>query len=294
MAYTKLQSDYNVHNFFDQFNFFIGQDPTNGFVRYVDGPTAQAQGLIRKDNGRIYIGVDTTNKAPNGRQSLRLESKARYTRGLIVLDLAHMPWGCGTWPAFWTYGDNWPYNGEIDIIEGVHQQRYNSMALHTSDGCSISGSGQMGVSQSPNCFVNALGQVSNQGCQTYDYRGNSWGAGFNNNGGGVYATEWNSDFIKIWFFPRGQVPADVYSAYPEPASWGTPAAVFQGNCNISQRFNAHKLVFNITFCGDWAANVWGSSGCANRAATCNAYVANNPGDFSEAYWMINSLKVWSH
>lgn len=31
----------------------------------------------------------------------------------------------------WTLGPNWPYNGEIDIIEGVNDAAYNIMSLHT-------------------------------------------------------------------------------------------------------------------------------------------------------------------
>lgn len=30
-----------------------------------------------------------------------------------------IPQGNGLWPAFWTYGEDWPTNGEIDIIEGI-------------------------------------------------------------------------------------------------------------------------------------------------------------------------------
>jgi beta-glucanase (GH16 family) len=36
-----------------------------------------------------------------------------------------MPAGCGTWPAFWLVNDDpnrWPYDGEIDIVEGVNEQ----------------------------------------------------------------------------------------------------------------------------------------------------------------------------
>ncbi len=29
-----------------------------------------------------------------------------------------LPFGHGMWPAFWTYGDPWPTQGEIDILEG--------------------------------------------------------------------------------------------------------------------------------------------------------------------------------
>ena len=63
-------------------------------------------------------------------------------------------------------------------------------------------------------------------------------------------------------------------------------------CNIPSHFGEHQIVFDTTFCGDWAGAVWGSSGCANRASSCNDFVANNPGAFSGAYWSLNSLKVY--
>ena len=34
-----------------------------------------------------------------------------------------LPAGNGLWPAFWTYGDPWPTQGEIDIIEARGQER---------------------------------------------------------------------------------------------------------------------------------------------------------------------------
>jgi hypothetical protein len=69
-------------------------------VKYVDEATARQSNLI---NGSMttaaQFGVDITNKTPEGRPSIRIESKKKYDNGLIVLDLAHMPFGCGTWPA---------------------------------------------------------------------------------------------------------------------------------------------------------------------------------------------------
>lgn len=76
-----------------------GPDPTHGFVNYVDRGAAQAAGMISSSGG-TYMGVDHTNVAPGGRQSVRIESNTKYTHGLIILDLAHMPGSiCGTWPA---------------------------------------------------------------------------------------------------------------------------------------------------------------------------------------------------
>jgi len=56
-----------------------------------------------------------------GRDSIRISSQTAYGDSVIVLDLAHMPAGCGTWPAFWTLSQKgpWPNGGEIDIIEGM-------------------------------------------------------------------------------------------------------------------------------------------------------------------------------
>ena len=103
-----LIDDYNPDNFFSKFTFFTGHDPTNGFVDYVDQPTANRTGLIESTSSSVYMGVDHTNVTPNGRPSVRITSNKSYNHGLIVLDLEHMPYGCGTWPAFWTVGPNWP------------------------------------------------------------------------------------------------------------------------------------------------------------------------------------------
>ena len=91
-----------------------------------------------------------------GRDSVRISSQTAYGDSAIVLDLAHMPAGCGTWPAFWTLSKNgpWPNGGEIDIIEGmllfsrlssdvahtrvgVNKQDFNQATLHTTPGCQM-------------------------------------------------------------------------------------------------------------------------------------------------------------
>lgn len=46
--------------------------------------------------------------------------------------------------------------------------------------------------------------------------------------------------------------------------------------------------------GDWAGAVWNQdSTCAATGSSCEDYVKNNPGAFSEAYWTVNALKVYS-
>lgn len=289
-AYT-LQDDYG-NGFFDKFTFFTDPDPTNGFVNYVDRDTAQNAGLINTDEG-IHMGVDSTNVAADGRQSVRITSTQSYDKGLFILDLDHMPGGiCGTWPAFWLVGPDWPNNGEIDIIEGVNDQTNNHMALHTSDGCSIDNSGFSGTLTTSNCFVEAPDQDTNAGCGLEAPSDQSFGTGFNNNGGGVYATEWTGDAISIWYFSHDNVPADIGSGNPDPSSWGIPDGRFAGQCDINAHFKGLQIVFDTTFCGDWAGNTWGTSSCSSQANSCQDFVANNPSAFTDAFWTINSLKVY--
>jgi hypothetical protein len=113
----QLVDEYSPANFFDQFNFFTGADPTNGHVQYVDRAVALQSGYTTTANGAARMSVDTTNNWPlggKGRPAVRLISNNSYTHGMFVADIKHMPTGCGTWPAYWLLGaDPWPTFGEI-------------------------------------------------------------------------------------------------------------------------------------------------------------------------------------
>jgi len=293
-----LQDDYNPTTFFDMFNAYTGTDPTHGFVKFVDIPTGKSSGLMTSSGKSVKLAADSTNVTPGGRPSIRLESKATYSSGLIVADIAHMPGSiCGAWPAFWTLGPNWPNNGEIDIIEGVNSGTSNSMTLHTSPGCSINSGGFQGLIRTANCDVNAPGQGDNVGCGISASGGNTYGDPFNSAGGGVYATEWTSSAISIYFFSRSSIPSDITAGAPNPANWGLPMAQFAGSCDIASSFKNHSIVFDTTFCGDWAgqSGVWAADPvCSKKASTCNDYVSNNPADFAGAYWEVNSVKVYQN
>ena len=156
--------------------------------------------------------VETTPQVQSTRQSVRLHSKLQYTGALIIMDSVHMPTGCGTWPAFWSngtnfpescnptsisqlpfaphLGPNWPAGGEIDIVEGVHDYTNNQATVHTNQGCTIpSSSNALAISGTlvggTNCAVT---QTGNQGCGIRASQSNSFGAAFNNINGGVYAS----------------------------------------------------------------------------------------------------------
>jgi len=299
-AYTVVD-DYSPDTFASKFDFFTGDDPTTGYVNYVDYDTATSEGLYSVSNNQVYMGVNYNDTASGrGRDSVRISSKDSYQHGLIVLDLAHMPAStCGTWPAFWLLSTSaaWPNGGEVDIIEGVNTQNTNSMTVHTSSGCSISSnsSAMTGELVTDNCDVAAPNQLSNQGCSIESGNTNSYGDGFNAIGGGVYATEWTSSGISVWFFPRGAIPADLSSGTPEPSSWGLPTANFAGACDWDEKVVNQQIVFDITFCGDWAGNDFLTDAtCSSKASTCQDFVQNNPEAFAESFWSINSLKVYQN
>jgi hypothetical protein len=149
-------------------------------------------------------------------------------------------------------GPNWPYDGEIDIIEGVNSQASNDMTLHTGPGCSISNNGTFsGSMTTSNCYVNAPGQSQNAGCQITTTNPQSYGADFNANGGGVYATEWTSQSINIYFFPRSSIPSDISNGNPDPSTWGTALASFSGGFNIDSFFKDQQIVRVLNFLEIW-------------------------------------------
>ncbi|KAF3387683.1 putative endo-1,3 [Penicillium rolfsii] len=292
----QLVENWHGESFLDYFNFHTGSDPTNGFVTYLDKSSAESAGLVKvNEGGSVYIGVDhTTTLATTGkgRDSVRIGSKKYYDHSLVIADIAHMPGStCGSWPAFWSVGKNWPADGEIDIIEGVNLQDHNEIVMHTAGTCSITETGMTGSVNATGCGED-LGTV---GCVIEGQQG-SYGTSFNKQGGGVYAMEWTEQFVKIWFFPRASIPASITDGAPDVSQFGTPMALVEEGCDVANSFKAQSFVFDVTFCGDWAGGVYGQSGCpmsgSDSSQSCINYVATNPAAFEQTYWEINSVKIY--
>jgi hypothetical protein len=251
-ATYNLVNTYDSSNFFSAFNFFTGSDPTGGYVSYQSQSAAASQGLINTNNGQVYLGVDYTTVNPlAGRASVRITSNQGYTHGVFIADIAHMPGSiCGVWPAFWLFGPNWPNSGEIDVIEGVNVAGTDTITLHTAAGCTINTAGSQSgtVLQNSNCNADN----ANTGCGVTTTTANAYGNGFNNIGGGVYAMQWESSGVYVWFFPRGSIPSDITNGAPVTGNWGTPIVAFNGGsgCNIDSFFSNENIVFDTTFCGD--------------------------------------------
>ncbi|PYH98009.1 hypothetical protein BO71DRAFT_438425 [Aspergillus ellipticus CBS 707.79] len=272
-----LRDDYTQNNyaeFFSKFGFWTASDPTNGLVNYVSESAAWANGLIG-NGGNIYLGVDHTNK----------------------------PDVCGTWPAFWTTAssNDWPQEGEIDIKEEANNAQNNQMSLH------ISKTQGECVIRSDTSMIAARGrwgdctEEDTRGCDANDPRTNSFGTGFNYNGGGVYAMEWKAEWVRIWVFPRSEIPSGAsgpLGSSPDPSAWGTPTTSFESqhgaDCNLSTHVRNQRIIIDTTFCGQWASGTWLISGCAASTgySTCEAYVKDVPTAFRHAFWTINSVKTY--
>ncbi|PIL30890.1 hypothetical protein GSI_07059 [Ganoderma sinense ZZ0214-1] len=302
----KLAKSYQGNSFFDGWDFFTGDDPTHGIVDYVDQGTAQSANLTEiNSDGHAIMRVDTTPTVSGNRRSVRITTTYSYTGGLVLLDAVHMPTGCGTWPAFWSNGPNWPAGGEIDIVEGVNDYSDNQATIHTSHGCTIpsSDSSKLGISGNvvggTNC---AAAETNNAGCGMTATQSNTYGVGFNNNGGGVYAMQWVDKGISVWFFQRNNIPSDISANAPLPDNWGTPMAFWPAtDCAPFKFFDSHSAIFDTTLCGDWAGNVWNDAGapgqeqsCAARVgiSTCEDFVRNHGAAFADAYWEVNYVKIY--
>lgn len=116
---------------------------------------------------------------------------------LIIIDAVHIPFGCSVWPAFWTYGieEMWPNAGEIDIIEAINNMDNNQIALHSLQGCKKldAPNEQTGSTLEADCSVP-------QGCIVAETKPNSFGPGFAQAGGGVYALQIDVSGIFSWFW----------------------------------------------------------------------------------------------
>nr|ODN96107.1 hypothetical protein L204_03798 [Cryptococcus depauperatus CBS 7855] len=285
-------------DFFDAFDWKTFDDPTHGRVNYIDLPTAQSQNLSWADESTFVLRGDAFKQVQSGsrgRDSVRIHSKDTFGDGLLVIDATHMPQGCGTWPAFWTCNrDDWPAGGEIDIVEGVNGQGHNLGSLHTTQGCFMPATGRnmTGDMRSNDCGG------SNQGCGVNDKRPTSFGPSFNSIGGGIYAMKRDANqAIAFWFWPRddNSVPQDISSAAltVDESTWGTPWAVLpsSSSCNLTSYLSNHEIILNLTFCGGWGNNTWHGSGCeASTGMTCDAFVDQNPSQFTEAYWEIKGIR----
>ncbi|KAJ3844135.1 glycoside hydrolase family 16 protein [Lentinula raphanica] len=300
-TYYTQNAHFKGKNFLDAFNWETFDDPTHGRVNFIDQQTALNTNLSYADDDVFIMRADYHQIVPSyarGRDSVRITSHDAWGDSLLVLDLAHMPEGCATWPAYWTVSKNgpWPQGGEMDIIEGVNLNNNNLASLHTMTNCTMPQTrSQTGQVVSTNCDA-AVNY--NQGCGVAFATPASYGSGFNTNGGGWVATWRSPNSISHWFWPRNapNVPDEIRQGDSDVVTpgenWGTPDATFVWpQCDYNSHFDPHQIIFDLTLCGDWAGNAFPTAGCG--PGNCQDFVDNNPDAFGNAFWEINSLTVYT-
>ncbi|KDR84432.1 hypothetical protein GALMADRAFT_237298 [Galerina marginata CBS 339.88] len=302
-AYSPIREHAGA-TFFDRWAYYGNVDNTTwGNVTFQDKENATSRGLTFINGaGNAVIKVDNTTTilpAPLvNRDSIRLTSLDSYGVGsLIIIDAVHIPYGCSVWPSFWTYGieEEWPAAGEIDIIEAINDMNHNQVALHTnrSAGCFQSPN----VTQSGTTLEKDCG--TDQGCIVAENKPNSFGPGFAQAGGGVYAVQIESSGINSWFFGRAELPDNLKSATSSSAmdisTWGLPTAAYPtAGCNIDHFFPPQNLVLLTTLCGVWAGvpSIY-SSTCHTPTNSCvNDNIIGSGANYANAYWEIRYIRAY--
>ncbi|KAF7348526.1 hypothetical protein MVEN_01370100 [Mycena venus] len=302
----KLSKKLEGSDFLDFFNYDTGTGDNDGVAEYVNGVQ---EGLAYTSGNQVILAVDTAEDV-SARNSLRMVSKTTFNAkdmNLFIFDIAHMPAVCGTWPAVWFTGANWPYQGEIDVVEGVSLYNQNIYSVHTGSGCTISSSAVSAMSavtivKSDGTDCDAT--VDPAGCGFTDHQATTFGPGFNSAGGGVFALQFDTTGIKMWFFQTGNVPSDISSLAPNPSTWGAPRmSVPTSSCSPTTFFSDLMMVVDTNLGGTFTEGVWAVDGAGGQAKSCKTqtgvdtaadYVKSHGSEFgAAAQWEINGFYIYN-
>ncbi|KAE9391305.1 hypothetical protein BT96DRAFT_1001475 [Gymnopus androsaceus JB14] len=273
-----LSQSLTGQNLINYYTASSGASDNSGVANYVDN-------LISvNSDGDVLMWVDTTENV-NLRNSMKLSSSETFNVGTMMISISSI---C-IWPALWLLGGGtWPAGGEIDIIEGVNEYVHNVMSIHISEGCSIT--------QNNALVDSTINIASDLDC----YVPIPMAPGFNA-GGGTYAIQIIDAGIYINYWAAGSVPSDITSGSPNPSSWSAQTFFSATNCAIGTYFTNLALIIDTNLGGTFTEGVWSTSGptsltsCASSTgySTAASYVQNVGSVFSDAYWQISSINIYS-
>ncbi|KAF4507843.1 hypothetical protein G6O67_004298 [Ophiocordyceps sinensis] len=299
-----LADTYDSTNFFDKFDFFTDKSGDAGYSVFQNRSEAFRKGLIAYQGDNVYLGTDHRTVLKGGcepdpspgRDSVRIESKARYNHGLIIARFTHTPkMQCGLWPAFWTYGNDWPHDGEVDLLQGYNEDAWNTPTFYASErsgGCMMADKGAKYAHQT--AYVNSATcsepSFIGLGCPSIEDH-----ALERPDAGSVYAMEWTSQSIKLYRWDYHKAPRNVDDDSPDTSAWGSPVAQIQDrDCNIDGHFANQRMVLDLDFCGNPAgmSEQWLSCKTRTHETNCVDYVAKNPDVFHESYFGIKDIRYF--
>ena len=180
-------------------------------------------------------------------------------------------------------------------MEGINNQAQNQMTLHsgTSHACTINTTTSKGTFSgsvlNPQCYST---ETSDSGCSILDSSTSSFGYGFNDAQGGVFAFLWDTSAgMSMWHFTRADIPSDITNKAPTPSNWGLPAGFWtSATCDISDNFYDHVMIIDTTICGNWAGDAYSQSSCPG---TCSEMVANSTNFAGESVRLLSACSACS-
>ena len=116
----------NFSSDFNQWNIWTGGAYNNELQHYRQPNLLLSNGILSIEAKRENVTGATTpyDAALKSFEftSGRIETKTHFSAGnttpkVRMIARVKLPTGYGMWPAFWSYGDPWPTQGEIDILE---------------------------------------------------------------------------------------------------------------------------------------------------------------------------------
>ncbi|KAF8998845.1 hypothetical protein BDQ17DRAFT_1215548, partial [Cyathus striatus] len=270
---------------------------------FVSAAFAEEHSLVYVDDatGHTIMKVDNTTNIPTItgglRNSIKIISQVAYAMGSVwIIDLFHVPYGCGVQPALYISAGRWPLHKFIRTFETENKGVFSIMRLHTAGVCNAPSSNP---NQNTSSIVNTTDcstQTSYLGCMTTNAGLIPYGREFNNGGGGLYITEFASTGISIWSFPRSNTPHSILNSDRiDTTDLGTPvanwaASICGGSDGFNQNFLPQSLVIEIMLCGD-ISDLQFNQTCP--PGYCENYLPGNGSQFGEAYFEIGSVQVFN-
>jgi len=290
-----------------------------GIVEVADDYTViRAGGLTPNPDNRTTLNhFGALVEFPYLRESVRLQSKKSWKYMLLVMKFEHLPFGCGTWPAFWTLGPGqWPNGGELDIMEWGNLHLAQKSSLHTVQNCTL----KPQAVNTETWYPDTNGQGYNCYTQYPDHIGCAPGrTGFVGTGPtlgphpGVFAMQWTAGVIKVFYFPENEIPKDLDTDSPQPHTWPLtnvisyyPLKESAATCEkYADVLQPQSVRLNQAFCGDWAEiSGWWGQGCdflayktlpAGTSPGCNDFILSPTADEylkENAFWNITYIKIF--